>query len=412
MKIYVIKTPEYDINEFKVVKDFFKDFEGPLKFDFENCQFDDIKFPYLSINAINGYDFDFQEIGGDIPQLHKKRMPVDMLHRENRLTLSEMFSICGDYRSRFIATEPESFVVLLTKWGNEFNLFSSFDNNRNIFVHVDNWEIHARGFSSSKYPIAYQIVANIISSLMNIEFDVERFLDDYIKKFLEQGANQWDVIVTENNEYVHEVSKGCINDFCRKKGDVILKLQSEQIFCPACIDKIAVELDDIKILKQVNFIFKEIRTQFTTKLQKLLLDAEESVLPCPLTVVDNKIIRIKTPDGNCDIELNAQYMALYKFLLKEEHGVTVAQLSDKENRQKLEDIYIELKKKDTVESKRVIKNLTAPDSTGFSPVIFNINKKIRKEIKDPILAEYYTILGKKNKAYLIRLPQDLVKTSI
>ena len=38
MKIYVIKTPEYDINEFKVVKDFFKDFEGPLKFDFENCQ--------------------------------------------------------------------------------------------------------------------------------------------------------------------------------------------------------------------------------------------------------------------------------------------------------------------------------------------------------------------------------------
>jgi hypothetical protein len=105
-------------------------------------------------------------------------------------------------------------------------------------------------------------------------------------------------------------------------------------------------------------------------------------------------------------------MALYKFLLKEEHGVTVAQLSDKENRQKLEDIYIELKKKDTVESKRVIKNLTAPDSTGFSPVILNINKKIRKEIKDPILAEYYTILGKRNEAYLIKLPQDLVKTSL
>lgn len=60
---------------------------------------------------------------------------------------------------------------------------------------------------------------------------------------------------------MYEPLKGCMNDFCNNKTQIIIKLQTANI-CDTCVQKIKDEKVDTKILKQARTILDGIRNEF------------------------------------------------------------------------------------------------------------------------------------------------------
>lgn len=129
MKIYLIKTPEYNSESFKDVCELLCSFDGALDFISSEYEFDKEEFPFLK-----KFNLDF---------LFKYDSPLKKVNYNNgqELPLSwrELFSLCEYYRSKF-NIENTDFVVLLTSRRNALNWFSHCSNKK-AFVHTGDWEL-------------------------------------------------------------------------------------------------------------------------------------------------------------------------------------------------------------------------------------------------------------------------------
>ena len=201
MKVYLIKSPDYEIDNFKDVCDLLNSFDGPIKFISSFYEFDKKDFPFLNYELFPSHNFEYPSNKNIVRYTSDKGDP---------LSWRELFSLCRFYREVF-KIEDDSFVVLLTKRKNALNWFSAVDEARNIFVHTAEWELYTN--KNAKYPIVYQVVENVLQFLMKI--DIENV----------------------PNEFVHEPLKGCMNDFCDDKSQIIIKLQTANI-CDTCVRKI------------------------------------------------------------------------------------------------------------------------------------------------------------------------------
>ena len=165
MKVYIIRTPEYDVENYQVVTTILKSITGPI--EFVNTNF----------NVAT-------DSGRDIP-----------------LSWKDLFGFCNKYRDTF-KIDREDFVVLLTDKKNFDNWFSSSDANRNIFVITSEWEKFTT--INREFPIIHQIIENLFKVLMGID-------------------------VTKESPFIHKILKGCINDFYSDKFEVIAKLKTGAI---------------------------------------------------------------------------------------------------------------------------------------------------------------------------------------
>ncbi|MBK8622849.1 MAG: hypothetical protein IPN79_14125 [Saprospiraceae bacterium] len=199
MNVHLIKTPEYAMEKHLEVFNFLSSFHGPLQFTCSDYEFYEQDFPFLKKYRP---DFVFKNVneGKKNNFIPEAGFP---------LSWRELFSLCDDYRQK-TNLPSEDFVVLLTGRRNGLNWFSNVTN-KNIFVHTDDWDIITK--SNPKYPIAYQVIENIIQSLMGLEYS--------------EG----------DNEYIHMEPIGCMNDFCQNKIQILIKLRTADI-CPRCLDKI------------------------------------------------------------------------------------------------------------------------------------------------------------------------------
>ena len=105
-------------------------------------------------------------------------------------------------------------MVLLTNRKNALNWFSASDESNNIFVHAADWELYTK--VNPKYAIAYQVLENVLQVLMKAD------------------------IYHAPNEFIHEIPRGCMNDLCKRKQEIIIKLQTGNI-CADCIARIRSE---------------------------------------------------------------------------------------------------------------------------------------------------------------------------
>lgn len=361
MKVYLIKTPEYESEYFREVSDLLSSFEGALEFIPSYYEFDKNEFYFLHYELFPYHNFEYPSNDTSI-----KFDP----ERGNPLSWRELFSLCSFYREVF-KIEDESFVVLLTKRKNALNWFSATDESKNIFVHTAEWEQYTK--VNSKYPIAYQVVENIMQSLMNID------------------------LTNVPNEYVHEPLKGCMNDFCVNKTQIIIKLQTANI-CESCVQKIKQEKVDTKILKQARAIFNGIRNEFIFQ--------EEEQSAEPISIIVDKYGKILLPEQNLEIRLTPLFKTLYLFFLSKPEGVTLSQLSD--FKEELLTIYKKLRPSASdEEAEKRIDRLSHPFGDGFNPTKTHINNTITELLKEP-LADFYRITGEKGKPYSIKVPRKLI----
>lgn len=366
MKIHLIKTPEYEIENLREVHEFLSSFEGPLEFVFSEHEFNRNDFYFLQYDLFPYHSFKYQS--------NTKVIKFDS-RRGNPLSWQELFSLCENYRKVYNVSS-EDFVVLLTKRKNALNWFSAKDDYRNAFVHTVEWDSYTS--IHSKYPISYQVIENVIQSSMNLDF------------------------TSVPNQYIHEPVVGCMNDLCMEKKQIIIKLQTGNI-CGDCIEKMQAENIDATILNQVDEIFNGIRNEMLFKKK-----FKKQVQPVELVIKTNK--KILLPElNNLEIRLSPLFKTLYIFYLTREKGVRLNELSD--FKADLLDIYRKLSNLAVDDTNSILEaridDLINPFGESFSQKKSKINKIIT-DLLGESLAKYYIIDGAKGEPFKINIDKHLI----
>ncbi len=126
------------------------------------------------------------------------------------LEVNDYFNICKKIRNQDKEIREDMFVIILTNKTCDKKLISGTDG-KNIFINVE--ELMKYASDKSYYPIAYQIVENVFQALNNITYSPS-ILED---------------------KRLHLEPIGCINDICKNKEDVVLKLSKASI-CKDCLE--------------------------------------------------------------------------------------------------------------------------------------------------------------------------------
>ncbi len=361
-KIHLIRTPDYEVEEYQKVCELLQSFHGPMEFISTEYQFDEHQFDFLNVDFI-----------ANDPLFVKKHsfksvseIDLDLL---DPLRWEEMFFLCDFYRKKE-SVQVEDFVVLLTKRRNELNWFSSNDKKKNAFVHTGDWERFVVDVSP-KYPIAYQILANIVRSFMDID------------------------LKNIPNQYIHQSPKSCMNDFCLDKKEIIFKLLSARI-CPDCLARIKIQQVSNEMLLQVQGIFFGIRSEFDFKVDEQPLT--------PSKVIINSSGDIELIDYGINLNMPALWKSLYILFLRHPEGMLVSELE--KNIDELKKIYkICRPRVKDVMLHSTIMNLVDSDGASFRSVKSKLNALIQELLKDP-RAGFYTIDGMQYNKFSVSVASE------
>ena len=134
---------------------------------------------------------------------------VPLLFECENFEWENFFISCTDYRNENNFKEDD-YLVVLTELKNNANWFSSFSfkGERTIFIHGTEWDNYI--YCEPHYPIAFEVVANVLQSY----------------SFIKHGD--------EIMNFFHQEPIGCINDMCSWKVDISFKLRTADI-CSACL---------------------------------------------------------------------------------------------------------------------------------------------------------------------------------
>jgi len=362
MKIHVIKTPEYEFEEYLKVCEFLQSFQGPMEFISTEYEFDKNEFYFLKYELYPDHPFKYPS--------NDSALPFDP-NRGAPLSWREMFSLCENYREKE-EIQSNDFVILLTKRKNGMNWFSSFDQKNNAFVHAAEWENYTKDVSP-KYPIAYEVVANTLQTLMNVDLN------------------------TIPNEYIHQPFKACMNDFCQNKQEIIIKLSNSRI-CPECLDRIKSQHVSNEMLAQVQAIFKGIQSEFDFKVDT------KPIAPSKISISEKADIYLV--DYDIPLNMPELWKTLYIFFLQHPEGVLLVNLVDFSDN--LKSIYRVCRPNATENFvNSTIGNLVFAQGGSFNQIRGRLNTKIMDLLKEPRYKNYI-IDGGRSMPYSINIPRELV----
>lgn len=343
MKVYLTSTPEFSTDVLNEVALILGKIPGELEF-------------------ILGKPLTDQQVRLSNPDL----TDIELI---DSLSFDELFGLCGAFRA--IKEIPQdAYVVLVTSIENNMDWFSAF-NGKNIFIHGIDWEYYTK--RDAKFGIAYQVLENIFQS--QIELD----LND-----------------VKNEPNIHMDSIGCINDFCQKKKDVMLKLRTADI-CDSCIDRAIEKRVDPLILQHIIESVEGLRKAFINSNR-----INATIQPLPVHIDNKRSIRI----GDHDIKMVALQKVLFIFFLKNLEGVKTKLVC--EHQDELFELYLEIRKSG---EKEKIKNMFDPVEPSFKVHKSKLNK-VLIALLGKKLAEYYIIDNVEIKdgynLYKINLEEDYI----
>jgi hypothetical protein len=265
MRIHLLKSKELSIEIFSQVIDVLTSIPGPYQFECEKDSVIDFEKDETYIKHVPDRVY-FEKIENTLPRRparYSRKFPIDL----QAASWQTLFSKCNQYRADRLIPQ-EDMVILLTDISNPDNQFSAVDDDHttNGYVHTDHWDHYIP--CSPAFPIAYHVAS----------LAVQRHIREAIGK---------------NSTNLHPDPIGCINDHCKQKREVVLKLRTADI-CGECLDIIRPRLNDAyiqHILKILDTL--RIRMLFA---QNFRQDSALSRL-----VIDNKY-QISLPDfGNITI---------------------------------------------------------------------------------------------------------------
>jgi hypothetical protein len=266
-------------------------------------------------------------------------------------------------------------VFLLTDYANEYNWFSAADpsGGLNYFVNTGEWEFFLP--SDRKFPIAYEVMTNIIRVMMF-------------------GTNE-SVL-----EHAHATSRGCINDLCANKKEVIYKMRTGDL-CEYCHKVLHAKNIDPLILSQFFKTIDDIRSQMLFR-ERFKLTMQPSRVE--IRGMEKKIFL--TDLGNSELKLAPLERTLYLLFVKHENGLHLNEIH--EHAGWISETYSRIGNPRTVaELRNSIELLINPTENSVSEKISRIKNKITATVGEE-LAPQYIIAGERGQPKRIVLDRNLI----
>jgi len=378
MNIHLLRSKEFSKEKYLNVVELLQKTDGPLKFltdqsesffdsdEIETSDFNEPKFrEKVLYNVISKKSMDAK---------FAKNWPPPFPDKINTVSWKSIFDKCIAYRKRYNLNKTDA-CVLLTNLANERNWFSGGDPSwePNFFVHTDQWEFYLP--CDSRFPVTYEVLANILQFKM---------FKDY----------------NELAEHIHYSSRGCLNDFCKEKKDVTLKLRTADI-CPDCQKILLNKNVDPRLISQITRTFESIRMQMLFRERFRTIQKPSSL---SIKGPQKRIFFVDL--DNIELKLTPLEKTLFLLFLKHEDGLSLKSLH--EHRNEIKEIYMQVGNPKTVpEFNNRIDQLIDPTENSVSEKLSKIRSKVIALVGEE-LAPYYCIDGQRAERKTIRLDRGLV----
>lgn len=327
MKVHITSTPEYSLEVLKEVVSLLTQIPGELDFDFS------------------------EEESLTYDQLELKS-PIWKNYSEiESLSFDELFQICDLYR-KINKIPADEYAVVITSIKNTPEWFSAF-NKKDIFVYGVGWEYYTK--RDSKYGVAQQIVENIFQS------QIELNIDDY-----------------KNEPNIHIEPIGCINDFCDKETEVLLKLRTADI-CDSCLDRADEMNVNPLVIDHIRLIITKLREEFVNSNW-----IKSKVKPDIVHIDPERTVKI----GTKNISIDALNKVLFIFFLRNLQGIETKLVT--EYQEDLFNIYKEIRYDP---DRKIIYRMfdgTRAKKPTFETVRSRLNRALVEQLGGS-LAEYYIL---------------------
>jgi hypothetical protein len=360
MNVHLLRSKELNIEKYLNVLNLLNQFSGPIRF-LPGESAVEIR-SLMSRIWENEEDFEKKEERVLSKMFPEPTAEASMIfpHEERYQTWDYFFSKCTAYR-RQNNIPAEDHVFLLTDNGNEHNWFGAIGpSNRDYFIQTSGWQYYFGAHVDERFPIAYEVAIWIMRQLM---FDK--------RESILQG--------------VHKDTRGCGNDFCKDKKDIILKMRTADL-CPQCMNILESKAISPLMVSQLFGIMDGIRSSMTFR-ERVRIMRKPSRME--LRGYTSRIFL--TDLGDLELRFNPKEKTIYLFFLNHPEGVHLTSLQD--HRSEIRQLYERFTSQyEQVEIARSIDRLIDPLDNDINVVLSRIKRKLKDAVGEELL-EYYHIDG-------------------
>lgn len=379
MNIHLIRTENVDFSLLQEVVELLSQFNGSMTFhlSLHDLFFKDNNYAYQSLESLS--EFNTKEpMCYSINDEQKSRsqyslsIPSFPFRRKKKEGMNDLFIHHKLYRNHYDVGDNE-LVILLTDIANPLNWFSYGDCNNNAYIYTDEWEYYIA--SERKYPIAYQVVSNVLQLLM---FDNDK----------------------EMMSKVHHKSVGCINDFCEDKRQIEMKMKMTDI-CLKC--------QDVLRVKNVNpgVISQSIETMFGIRSKMLSVEMFKSSRRDSRLSLCEKGNPVLIDLDNYKVKLTPLERTLYHFFIRHQEGVKQIHLAD--YKEELKSLYLEFSGQANLANiTNSINMLIDVQENSFQEKLSKIRRKFQDVLGDDGAYKKYVIIKHEDERYAIKIERSLI----
>ena len=381
MNVHLIKDSDVHEELYFEILDLLNSYTGPLNFitHYEDYSILD------ELNEIEIYtEEDFTE-SIDKGIVYSKMHSVDNseFYIEKRIFPIErkishpdtILRTCRDFRRDNQNINIDDIIILITNKNNKFNWFSYADNYKNAFINTDDWSYFIE--CNNSFPISHQIASKILQMLMF----------ENLEEFM-------------NNTH-RDRSIGCVNDFCKDKRDVILKLKTADI-CNDCLKIMDEKSIETSIIKQVTNILEGLRSKMLSieKFKQTLKPSKLYINP------ENGDIHLFDL-GNTKIKLTPLEKTVYHLFINHPEGIAAQDFQDYQ--EEVKNLYYSFSKSINLENqKKNLKHLLSPMTNSLQEKLSNIKRKFRDLVDFEHLNKYIVQRDRKDGKYKLIFKSDFI----
>ena len=368
MNVHILKDEKLSQNIYNEVIETLQSFNNPLIFlkSTKKITLDEID---LESETMQEEDFNRQASYSSIMHSSFSIFPIKRKVAQPK----DILKTCYEFR-REKDIGDDDFVILLTEKANNLNWFSFGDYNNNAFIHCSDWGYYL-GCNSS-YPISYEIIVNIYYMIL--------FED-----------------INDIRKHTHKIPEGCINDFCKQKKDIKLKMRTADI-CSVCQNLMIKRNFPMAISTQMFEIMEHLRTK--------MIALERFARNRGASKVDFRGYTRRfflTDLDDLEIKLTPLEKTVYHMFINHPEGIIANCITD--FKQELHDLYTIFYNGDNLANfKNSINNLCDYFNPSMQEKISSIKRKITNSVGSN-MAKYY-IIEKDNTddKYKIKLDRNLI----
>lgn len=358
MKVYLVRTNNFNNEDFENVYNLLNAYPGAI--EFKNGGTMDLDAPYEVKTFKNKTKFNHQEqvyhTYSKIQAASDYAFPIFPLIK--KVYSWDNFFLAIEIYKKHNQIDSNDFVFLLTNHYNDKNWFAFLGHTmRTGFVHTDDWPWFFGNDTDIRYPISYEVSAWILRGLMY--------------------SNQQEVL----NGF-HKKSIGCLNDFCKNKNEITIKMRTSDV-CDECMKTIKNKDVEPIYVNQLFGIMDGIRSNLLFRKRISIMNNASRI---KIDIEAKKIFLLDF--GNLDIRLNPKELSLYLLFIQHEEGIALNSLID--HQEELFGIYQKISGRSNIlEMHNTIRLLVNYLDGELNTNLSRIKSKFKKALGEEIAQKYY-----------------------